>query len=286
MKLRDVLSEWLEYEVKDIKAERTYECYSDAIRRLINFSPKIVEMELHEIKEMYLQKEITQMKNKYAKSTINHTRVAIRSAYRFAERNIYINKQLILPLLHTPKLAREKKIRALTKFEQLRIEKAANEDVLGDVILFLLYSGLRIGELKNLKWSDYDEKRGCIHIIKSKTESGEREVPLCRNARGLIFLKNKGNKNEYIFLNTKGNPLTKSSVRRLIERIRKKTGVDILTSHVCRHSFATRFIEAGGSPKALAEILGHKDIAFTLKRYTTSNYDFLQEQISVMDNIF
>lgn len=287
MKLKDVLDEWLEYEVRDLKADKTYECYKDAIKRLVNFSPNIVEMELNEIKEMHLQKEITQMKYKYAKSSINHTRVAIKSAYRFAERNLYSSENSIVsPLLHTPKQAREKKVRAMTKFEQLRVEKVSSDDTLGDIVLFLLYTGLRIGELVNLKWGDYDERRGCIHIVKSKTETGEREVPLCRNAKGLIFLKKKGKKEEYIFLNTKGNQLTKSSMRKTIERIRKKTGVDILTSHVCRHTFATRFIEAGGSPKALAEILGHKDIAFTLKRYTTSNYDFLKEQISIMDNIF
>lgn len=51
-------------------------------------------------------------------------------------------------------------------------------------------------------------------------------------------------------------------------RIREKTGLDSFTTHVCRHTFATRLSEEGASPKAVADLLGHKKVDYALKIYT------------------
>lgn len=66
-------------------------------------------------------------------------------------------------------------------------------------------------------------------------------------------------------------------------RLRKRTGIDKITNHVYRHSFATRALERGMNYKALSEILGHTDVAFTLKTYTHVEESYLHSQMKLME---
>lgn len=77
-----------------------------------------------------------------------------------------------------PGYASIKEVPALTQFQQQRVEAAAAADPLGDIILFLLNSGLRAGELINLEWINYDNRHQEIHIRESKTKAGIRTLPL------------------------------------------------------------------------------------------------------------
>jgi integrase len=68
--------------------------------------------------------------------------------------------------------ASEKEIRSLTRKEEESIILAAQNDILGHLALFMLETGLRAGELMNLKWSDYDAEKYEIYVRKSKTKNG------------------------------------------------------------------------------------------------------------------
>lgn len=88
---------------------------------------------------------------------------------------------------------------------------------------------------------------------------------------------------EYIFTSTKGRPVTKTVERRLYERLRKATGINNITNHVYRHTFATRAVEGDMNTKALAAIMGHENEAFTLKQYTKTQDEFLHTQMNRME---
>lgn len=166
---------------------------------------------------------------------------------------------------------------ALTPEEQERVEAACRSLPLGHLIIFLDLTGLRRGELINLKWEDYDAEEGTIIIRKSKTDAGVRVIPLLPEAQEIIEQQPRWE--EHIFLNTKGNPLTGTSMKRLYEHLRKLTGIQTLTNHVCRHNFATRMLEHDADIKSISKILGHTDVAFTLQRYTTTDLDHLRREI-------
>ncbi len=67
--------------------------------------------------------------------------------------------------------------------------------------------------------------------------------------------------------------------------LRKKTGIQFLTTHVYRHTFATCALEYGINVKALSKILGHTDVAFTMQRYCSPDVDFLREQMDMIDQV-
>ncbi|QKN23699.1 MULTISPECIES: tyrosine-type recombinase/integrase [Caproicibacterium] len=66
-------------------------------------------------------------------------------------------------------------------------------------------------------------------------------------------------------------------------RLRRETGINFLTTHVYRHTFATRALEDGMNVKALSKILGHTNVAFTMQRYCSPDIEFLQEQTDMLD---
>ena len=170
---------------------------------------------------------------------------------------------------------------ALSHDEQKQVENACKSCALGHIIIFLLKTGLRRAELMGLKWNDFDEDEKCIFVRKSKTKTGVRRIPLIEESMTIILKQPRIN--EYIFNNTKNTPLTDMSIRRLYERIQSLTNVLNFTPHVCRHTFATRLIERGANPKSVADLLGHKDVAFTLRIYTTIDYSHLQKEIMLLE---
>lgn len=270
---------WLTVYIKPTKKEKTYRCYKDAIRRIKNECPDFLDKNLDEINEIEIQAFINSLADKYAKSTINHIRVVFNRSFCAAVTNKYCSKSPISSL-SIPKKASQKKVRALTYSEQLLVEKAAKADALGNIVLFFLDTGLREHELCSLKWTDYFIDETFISIRESKTDAGVRIVPLIPEAVDII--KSQPHINDFIFNSTRNTPVTESVLRKLYLRMRKATGINFITNHVYRHSFATRLMEKGASPKALSALLGHKDIAFTLRRYTNTEDSFLRKQISLL----
>ncbi len=282
MILRDLTNLWLDFYVKPTKAVKTYQCYRDCAKIIERYCPHLYSKSIHAIDELEIQQFIFSLEYIYSKSTLNHLRGVFYQSFHLAKRRGYISTNVISKL-ELPKNASEKKVRALTNKEQKIIEECAKRDISGHILLFLLLTGLRSSELFNLKWSDYCETDNTISVTKSKTSAGVRTIPLCREAVFIIqYCKSKKSKiHDFIFSNTKGRPTTKSSLKRLFERVSKDSGIK-LTPHMCRHSFATRLVENKIEYKALSVLMGHRNISFTLQRYATADIDFLKNQLQLI----
>jgi integrase len=273
------LNEWLEVYVKPCKKENTYECYKYVIIMINKQRPELEQLCLSDIDELYLQKLLNQSAAKYSKSTLKKMKIIFKNAYNAAIRNNICLKNPALDLC-IPE-APEKEIRSLTRQEEEIIVAAAMNDILGHLALFMLETGLRASELMDLKWIDYNPEKDEIYIRKSKTKNGIRIVPLTVEAKKII--ENQKHYCDYIFTSTIKRPVTKTVLRKLYDRLRKATGIDIVTNHVYRHSFATRMVEKKADYKALSVILGHKNVAFTIHRYADAETSFLHEQIALKD---
>jgi len=273
------LDEWLEVYVKPCKKEKTYRCYDDAIKRIRRHGPEFLYKMVNEVHELEVQIFINSLASKYAKSTLNDMRVVINQSFLIATRNRYCDVNPI-GKLSIPKEASQKNVRALTQSEQIKVEQAAKRDILGYIVLFFLYTGIRSSELCSLKWEDYNSEKESIRIIESKIKAGVRTIPLIPEANNII--NSLPHYNDYIFNSTRKSPVTESVLKRLYQRMRRETGIEFLTNHVYRHSFATRLIENGVDYKALSVLLGHTDIAFTLRQYTTAEDNFLKQQIYLL----
>jgi integrase len=135
-----------------------------------------------------------------------------------------------------------------------------------------LHTGLRWGELVALRWSDVDLKAGRIVVRQSAwrghvgTPKGHkaREIPL--NEVVLAELKAwRHLRGEWVFCTERGARLGEQAETSRLEAACKLAGLRNVTWHVMRHSFASHLVMRGVPLKTVQELLGHKDIATTMR---------------------
>ncbi len=273
----DWLENWLEVYAKPTVKQPTYLTYWYSIVHIKSF---LSDKPLKDVKEIDCQRILNNMAiRKYAKSTIIKVKILLKRAFYVAVRNDYITKNVAEQL--TIPQASVKRVVCLTQEEQVIVENACKVTLYGDFALFMLNTGLRSREMRELKWSDYSEDDMEFKVVNSKTAAGVRTIPLIRISNEII--KKQPRINEYIFNNSRGFPVSVQVLKRLYERLQKITGIKKINNHIYRHSFATRALERGMNYKVLSEILGHTDIAFTLKIYTHIQIQFLHEQMKLME---
>jgi len=133
------------------------------------------------------------------------------------------------------------------------------------LFMILLDTGLRIGELINLKMEDVHMDEGYLKVMgKGKKE---RIVPIGNNAQKVLqrylFRFRPKPINPVInnvFLSLSSKPLTENSMKLMFTRLAKRSGVSRLHAHLCRHTFATRLLINGGDIFTLQQILGHSTL--------------------------
>ena len=196
-----------------------------------------------------------------------------------------------LELIETPKIGRKlPDTLALEEIDQLikAIDLSGAQGERNRAILETLYGcGLRVSELTSLKISDLFFKEGFIKI----TGKGDKQrfVPIGDTTIKYIELYRKEVRvhqkiapkaQDTLFLNRRGNPLTRAMIFTIIKQLVEKTGIDkVISPHTFRHSFATHLLENGADLRAIQQMLGHQSIT-TTEIYTHIETSFLQETIS------
>lgn len=159
-----------------------------------------------------------------------------------------------------------------------------NEE-LGRLSTLAFFTGMRLGELTNLKWSEVDLKSRLITITNDKSFSTkskkDRIVPISKKIIDMLKGKMKeANKSEFVFSKTDGIKFNNDYVSKNFKKAVRKTEVDEkIHFHTLRHSFASRLVQKGVSIYIVMELLGHKDVT------TTQIYSHLQPNnfIDVVD---
>lgn len=152
-------------------------------------------------------------------------------------------------------------------------------------ILELLYSsGLRVSELRNLRFIDIDLTRMQVRVVGKGDKT--RIVPVGSKARDSlleyikIYIKWMGvlNKNDYIFITRHKTHLTVSQIRSRVEFQAERAGLEQhLYPHLLRHCFATHMLSNSHDLRAVQEMLGHTSIS-TTQTYTHLDFDSLASE--------
>jgi integrase len=143
-----------------------------------------------------------------------------------------------------------------------------------------LYAGLRRGELQALRWCDLDLKAGVIAVvhgwdrevglIEPKSLAAERKVPVAQALRVYLLeqrLRHGAVSEDFVFSATGERPFDSPTVTERARSAWRDAGLEPVTLHECRHTFASLMIAAGVNIKALSTYMGHSTVTLTLDRY-------------------
>ncbi len=188
--------------------------------------------------------------------------------------------------LKKPALGSVKKtVAVLARSEQQKLASVLYQEMdrFKFAVLLSLLTGLRLGELCALKWSDIDFENGIMSVVRTvqrlpvegqrtrtalvvsvpKSACSRREIPLSNSV--IALLKQFQDGKEYIFGGDK--PLEPRTLQYRYKKLLREAGVENKNFHILRHTFATNCVEGGMDVKSLSEILGHADVQMTLRRY-------------------
>ena len=162
--------------------------------------------------------------------------------------------------------------RFLSEYEIERLFAAP--DVAGEIglrdraILELMYaSGLRVSEAVSLRIFDVDVDAGILTCTGKGNKT--RKVPLGKSAvewlkSYLIWRRKKENiAIDNLFVSSSGKPLTRQIIHKLVSEYAKKCGLEDVSPHTLRHSFATHLLQHGADSRSVQAMLGHADISTT-----------------------
>lgn len=295
MRYREWLGEWLSVSVKPRVKKSTYLKYGFIVEKRI--SPALGAYELEELSPIVLQNFTAELLRQYSPNTTNMIIGVLRSSLRRAQKSGIVDRQFS-ENLELPRI-REKQIECFSQLEQKCIEDyiltQKKRKLFG--ILLCFYTGLRIGELLALEWSDVDFQRHTLTVKKTchdhwdngrfrkevdtpKTETSQRVIPLPRQFIPLLRAYKQETKGVGYLIKDEQGEISIRSYQRTFELLLRRLKIPHRGFHAIRHTFATRALECGMDIRTLSEILGHRNPTITLKRYTHS----LLEHKSAMMN--
>lgn len=172
-------------------------------------------------------------------------------------------------------------------------------------LLFMLITGVRIGELCALKWSNIDLKANTVHIAATlqrlhnttadggsqthivigapKSKKSIRTIPL-NDYDAALCRRFVGRDDTYLLTGTE-NYMEPRTLEYRFQKYTQECGLEGVHPHTLRHTFATRAVEAGFDIKSLSEILGHASTAVTLERYVHSSLALKRINMEKLDKV-
>lgn len=279
--------------------------------------PYIGQMSITDLTADDIQKMINALKKKYSFSTIKKTYECINSCLKYAvkRRDLPFN---VAESVITPKnMEREKSdVKCFSEDELKRIEAEAVKCYnngkriyrMGEIVIFLADTGLRIGEALALEWTNINFKKKTVTVRQNmvfvkdrnstdksykyikqrstKTKKGSRIVPLTAAAiRALMSLKAINGSTKYVFATSTGKRVYPRNIDRMFRGILQKCGIRGTGVHTLRHTFASRLFAKGVDVKTVSELLGHSEVGITYDTYI----HIIQEQqaaaVDVLENV-
>jgi integrase len=130
------------------------------------------------------------------------------------------------------------------------------------IVILAVNTGMRRGEILNIKWTDIDFKRDVICLLETKSDE-KREVPMNEAVKDALIKVRRNPKSPYVFCYKNGEQV--KDIRKSFWTALKKSGIKDFRFHDLRHSAASHLVMAGIDLNTVREILGHKTIEMTLR---------------------
>ena len=274
---------WLETELRGMIKPSSYQTYMSVFTRHI--LPELGHLPLSRVtRGTVLEFAEKLMTNGLAAGTVKGVCRLLSSCMRYAQEEGYIRKnpccRLTLPVDSTADQ------RVFSPAEQKRVRESAGSDANLSVLL-ASYTGMRIGEICALKWSDIDWERGTVCVSRTvqrirklgggtalmigspKSLKSRRVLPLPSFLLDLLKVAAASSRSVYI-LGCENRPAEPRTVQRRFSSMLKRLGIVGAHFHTLRHSFATELLGLGVDVKTVSTLLGHSSAKTTLDFYAHS----------------
>jgi len=272
---REMMEKYLDEHVSKLKSRRAFTGYS---KNLISFfgDYKVSEISPKLINEY----KIKRLSDGIKPSSLNRELATMKKAFNLAMKEwewVIENPAAKISL----ERENNKRDRWLTYEEEERLLKESPSD-LKEIITLALNTGMRIGEILNLKWKGVDLFRKTITIFESKNNE-KRTIPMNNIVFEMLKAKAKVRSinNDIVFSSNVGTLKDERNVRRKFELAVKRAGIEDFRFHDLRHTFATRLVQEGCDFYKVQRLLGHKTPLMT-QRYAHHYPESLRDAVNIL----
>ena len=258
--LQQAIDMYLEYSKANKRSYKLDENYCKIFTEYFGKNTRLKDITPQKIERLKIY-----LKDGRKNSTVNRYLEALGTLFNIAISN---NIAKVNPLKQIKKLKQDNyKLRFLTRDEEKALFNVlnSNRDYLYfiPIVICALQTGMRKGEILNLKWSNIDFNNRYIELLQTKSGKS-RKIPISNKLMSEL-LKLRTNKiSEYVFT----NPYTRTkyvSIHKGFGEVLKKADIKNFRFHDLRHTAATRMTEMGIDLAVVQEILGHSDVKTTMR---------------------
>lgn len=256
IKFKDFAQEYIEIHSK--QHNKSWEITD--VRQVSVLNRVFAEMYLSDITPYIVEKYKAQRTKEVKHSTVNRQLACLKSIF---------NKAIAWGKFSGPnpvksiKLFKEnnERVRFLERDEIVRLLACCTKYLKG-IVIIALNTGMRRGEILNLKWRDVDINRALIYLYNTKNKE-KREVPINEQVKTALIRTRKHPQSEYIFCKKDGSSI--GDIKKSFFTACKKSGIKDFHFHDLRHTFASHLVMSGIDLNTVRELLGHKSMKMTLR---------------------
>jgi len=295
-KFQDIAEEFVDYE-RDIKKVREWKTIESRLRTASECWGDIYLDQVNSDRLAELDSYLKSLKHPRSPRTINHYMGTLKTMFYFAIRKKYYsgeNPVTEVKPYHTDEKRREYSADEISRILEAagQVEKEAWPNTMLQkyakrIILLLLYTGMRSGEVLNLKWENIQADKIVLRRTETK-QKREKVIPLTEGIKSVLeSLKDERYKNGYIIPRRRDQRITSSnSTKTILNKMREISGIEDFDFHSLRHTASTIMVsQALGKGVGLADImkiLGHSKVETTMK-YLHADFDRMKKAMEVLE---
>jgi integrase len=221
--------------------------------------------------EEYQQRRVREV----SPATVNRETALLKHMFNMAERwGMYHARNPVRLVKFLPE--DNLQFRTISEDDEQRLLEAS-PPYLRELILFAINTGLRCGDLLDLRWEEVDIEEKRLSLIMGKSRR-RLEIPLNETAFSILLEKQAAKHGPHVFYNP-GTGDRFYDLKAGFKAILKRAGLTGITWHTLRHTFASRLTRSGVDLVTVKELLGHSTINTTM-RYAHSNHETKARAVS------
>lgn len=273
------------------------------------WTPSIGKVELVKLTPLHVEQGMAALTTRgLSATTVRSARVTLRAALADAQRDGKVRRN-VAALVKPPEADRPE-MRALTAEETGRLLDATRDDPFGPLFALAVSSGLRLGELVALRWTDIDTEARRLTVNQAAFQRDDRTYdfgkPKTKRSRRTVMLsaiavdalrRQKArqaaarlaagtawqDRRNLVFTDVIGRHITPDHVSKAFRVAADRLGFQGVRLHDLRHTFATLALRNGVPLKVVSEALGHVSITVTADVYAHVSADQRREVADAMD---